>query len=127
MGYTPAFSPPLEMGGMGMTTQQQQQDEFHFDESAFEVAFASAEREISDFFAEPAPEMVEEKGKQKEQLQKENDDLARTAGQLLDSVQENTSTKFQNSTFLALMRKIRDHEVVVEDNDMVEARPYCVG
>ncbi|KAA8897224.1 hypothetical protein FN846DRAFT_261887 [Sphaerosporella brunnea] len=115
--------------GMGIQ-HTQQVEEFQFDESAFEKAFASVEKEVADFFAEPEPAApvpepfveAEDKGKQKEQLQKDSDELARTAGQLLDSVQENTSAKFQNSTFLALMRKIRDHEVVVEGNDMVEAK-----
>ena len=44
----------------------------------------------------------------------ESDDLARTAGQLLNSVKDNDSDKFQNSVFLQLMRQLRDKEVVVE-------------
>ncbi|KIV94664.1 hypothetical protein PV10_02408 [Exophiala mesophila] len=46
------------------------------------------------------------------------DELARTAGQLLTSVQHDTSTKFQNSSFLDLMRRIRDREVEVQNNDL---------
>ncbi|KIX06683.1 uncharacterized protein Z518_04659 [Rhinocladiella mackenziei CBS 650.93] len=46
------------------------------------------------------------------------DELARTAGQLLSSVQHDTSTKFQNSQFLDLMRRIRDREVEVQNNDL---------
>lgn len=46
------------------------------------------------------------------------DELARTAGQLLHSVQHDTSTKFQNSQFLDLMRKLRDREVEVANNDL---------
>lgn len=46
------------------------------------------------------------------------DELARTAGQLLTSVQHDTSTKFQNSNFLDLMRRIRDREVEVQNNDL---------
>jgi hypothetical protein len=126
-------SAPAQNGYMGMgmgTTVQQQQEEFMFDDSAFEQAFASAEREVADFFAErpettaPVPEpFVEEKEKGKEkEKEREGDELARTAGQLLDSVQENTSAKFRNSNFLALMRRIRDREVVVEGNDMVERK-----
>ncbi|KAI1619383.1 hypothetical protein EDD37DRAFT_216208 [Exophiala viscosa] len=46
------------------------------------------------------------------------DELARTAGQLLHNVQHDTSDKFQNSQFLDLMRKLRDREVEVQNNDL---------
>ncbi|TID21358.1 Serine/threonine-protein kinase [Venturia nashicola] len=49
-----------------------------------------------------------------------DEELARTAGALLDSVSHDTSTKFQESVFLRLMRKIRDHEVRVEGEHFVE-------
>ncbi|KAI9847746.1 MAG: hypothetical protein M1838_000791 [Thelocarpon superellum] len=47
------------------------------------------------------------------------DELARTAGELLDSVSDNISEKFQQSSFLALMRQLRDREVLVEGDRMV--------
>lgn len=47
------------------------------------------------------------------------DALARTAGQLLESVRNNTSEKFQNSQFLQLMRQFRDREVQVEGDKIV--------
>lgn len=46
--------------------------------------------------------------------QQESDDLAKTAGQLLNSVKDNHSDKFQQSVFLQLMRQLRDKEVVVQ-------------
>ncbi|KAF2842300.1 hypothetical protein M501DRAFT_405675 [Patellaria atrata CBS 101060] len=49
-----------------------------------------------------------------------HDELADTAARLLDSVADNTSKKFQESQFLGLMRKIRDKEVHVEDDNFVE-------
>ncbi|KAF9891283.1 hypothetical protein FE257_004847 [Aspergillus nanangensis] len=48
------------------------------------------------------------------------DELARTAGHLLDSVRHDQSQKFQNSNFLALMRRIRDREVQVEGDEFRE-------
>ena len=48
------------------------------------------------------------------------DELARTAGQLLDSVKFDQSQKFQESNFLALMRRLRDREVRVEGDKMVD-------
>lgn len=137
--YTPQFSGlGMEMGGMGMQQEPLQRaqgaQEFQFDESAFEQAFAEAAREVNagpsfdqtftpfePAFEHPTP-IVQDKGKEpeKESFIKDQDDLARTAGQLLDSVKSDTSTKFQNSNFLALMRRLRDHEVVVEGDKMVE-------
>src|SRR5947207_3376860 len=49
----------------------------------------------------------------------DSDALARTAGQLLDSVRHNQSQKFQESNFLALMRQLRDREVRVEGDKIV--------
>lgn len=52
--------------------------------------------------------------------QNDPDALARTAGQLLNSVKDNQSTKFQNSMFLELMRQLRDKEVMVEGDKIVD-------
>jgi hypothetical protein len=46
--------------------------------------------------------------------------MAATAGRLLERVADNTSEKFQNSQFLELMRRLRDREVRVEGDKMVE-------
>ncbi|PSK37499.1 hypothetical protein B9Z65_2241 [Elsinoe australis] len=67
------------------------------------------------------PEQAAQEQQRQEPIQHdENDDLARTAGQLLDKVKDNQSTKFQNSQFLDLMRRLRDREVRVEGDKMVE-------
>jgi|SRR5690242_3817442 len=70
----------------------------------------------------PQNELVEQEPKQQEQQPKMNDDdeMAATAGRLLDRVADNTSEKFQNSQFLELMRRLRDREVRVEGDKMVE-------
>lgn len=49
--------------------------------------------------------------------------LARTAGELLQNVSGDlqTNTKMRDSSFMSLMRKLRDREVVVEGDKMVEA------
>jgi hypothetical protein len=61
-------------------------------------------------------------GREQEQPQRNDDDdeMAATAGQLLNSVADNTSEKFQNSQFLELMRRLRDREVRVEGDKMVD-------
>jgi len=48
------------------------------------------------------------------------DELARTAGQLLDNVRHDQSLKFQQSSFLSLMRQLRDREVEVEGDKLVD-------
>jgi hypothetical protein len=55
-------------------------------------------------------------------LEENNPDaLARTAGQLLDSVRHDQSAKFQNSQFLELMRQFRDKEATVQGDRIVGA------
>jgi hypothetical protein len=49
-----------------------------------------------------------------------DEELARTAGHLLESVSHDTSQKFQESVFLQLMRRLRDKEVTVEGENFVE-------
>jgi hypothetical protein len=52
-----------------------------------------------------------------EQASRDHDELARTAGQLVHSVSGEKSSKFENSQFLSLMRKIRDRQVEVRGDD----------
>lgn len=53
------------------------------------------------------------------QLAVQHDELAQTAADLLDKVSHDQSEKFQNSTFLDLMRKLKNREVQVEGDQMV--------
>ncbi|KAJ5718113.1 hypothetical protein N7488_003759 [Penicillium malachiteum] len=48
------------------------------------------------------------------------DALAHTAGQLLEGISHETCDKFQQSNFLALMRRIRDREVEVQGDEFRE-------
>ena len=48
------------------------------------------------------------------------EELARTAGQLLENVKGDQSQKFQESNFLSLMRQLRDKEVRVEGEKLVD-------
>ena len=56
----------------------------------------------------------------------ENDQLARTAGELLEKLASNKTSKFQNSAFLSLMRRVRDKEVRVEGEDMIDVKHSMV-
>ncbi|KAI9262031.1 hypothetical protein BY458DRAFT_439385 [Sporodiniella umbellata] len=78
----------------------------------WENEFAEQESWASEFAKETEPVVV----------QHDNDALARTAGMLLDSVDIESNPKFKNSQFMNLMRRLRDSEVKVEGNTMVESK-----
>lgn len=60
------------------------------------------------------------KEEREKQARNEADELARTAGELLDNVKHDQSQKFRESNFLSLMRQLRDREVQVEGDKIVE-------
>ena len=72
---------------------------------------------------EPVQEEPQQEKKEQDQHSNDDDEMAETAARLLDSVADNTSEKFRQSTFLELMRRLRDREVRVEGDKMVEVSP----
>ncbi|TAQ83278.1 hypothetical protein B7494_g8399 [Chlorociboria aeruginascens] len=75
---------------------------------------ANLERLGADLILDPSEE------RQSGETRDDSDALAQTAGLLLDSVKDNQSSKFQNSQFLELMRQLRDREIAVEGDNLVE-------
>ena len=73
----------------------------------------------SDLILEEEDNRKSQPGKQPERSD-EADELARTAGTLLENVQHDRSQKFQQSSFLSLMRQLRDREVRVEGDKLVD-------
>ena len=115
-----ASSVPYEQ----QTIQQPVTHEQIFDDEAFELAFAEVENAVQPaLVVEPEP-IVEEEPKLSPQ--EEADRLAQTAGELFDRLQHerDTNEKFRNSTFMALMKKLRDREVIVSGNEMVETSTF---
>jgi len=55
------------------------------------------------------------------QPENEQDELARTAGMLLENIKHEQNPKFQQSQFMGLMKQLRDGEVIVEGHKMVES------
>ncbi|KAF1840998.1 uncharacterized protein K460DRAFT_295522 [Cucurbitaria berberidis CBS 394.84] len=84
------------------------------------------ELETAGYMRTPEHERVEEKTEEKTEQREEqtprndDDEMAETAGRLLERVADNTSEKFQNSQFLELMRRLRDREVRVQEDKIVE-------
>ncbi|PCH43796.1 TPR-like protein [Wolfiporia cocos MD-104 SS10] len=71
---------------------------------------------------------IEHQAEQAQQAQSQNqqheaDELARTAGRLIETVQHEQNPKFKNSEFMSLMRQLRDGEVVVDGDKMVPNDP----
>lgn len=129
--YSGDFDQSFQMGGgemyMGSGIQvgdaMQQNFSERFDDAAFERAFEDARVQLEESQRREAPVEVVEEKKEVKDKELDSDELARTAAQLLDSLSGNQSQKFQDSTFLALMRRLRDREVMVEGDKMVEVGP----
>lgn len=125
-----------------------------FDEEAFEKAFDAAKLELldqessvlhPDTIIEPQPaetmqgsedrihyrigsdRILDDSLQRKEERsnEQEADELAWTAGQLLDNVKHDQSTKFRESNFLSLMRQLRDKEVKVEGENIVDVSEFA--
>ncbi|TKY86347.1 hypothetical protein EX895_004496 [Sporisorium graminicola] len=79
--------------------------------------------EASSHHAEAAPKLTSD-AKPIEKVDyanpQERDELARTAGRLVSSVEHDQSTKFRQSNFLDLMRKIRDKQAGIQGDNIVE-------
>ncbi|EKM54509.1 uncharacterized protein PHACADRAFT_258401 [Phanerochaete carnosa HHB-10118-sp] len=84
------------------------------DESQWEQVFKSHEETVAVLRA--SQEVTQEHPAQRLD---NPDELARTAGSLIDAVRHEDNPKFQSSAFLGLMRQLRDREIVIEGNQMV--------
>jgi hypothetical protein len=86
--------------------------------------------EDAGYMQSPEPERVDQKPeeqKQEEPKGHDDDEMAATAGRLLERVADNTSEKFQNSQFLGLMRRLRDREVKVQVDKIVAVEQPAVS
>ena len=137
----PAYQPYLQHLQM---PQQQISQDMQISDTDFEAAFQDAlQHDIDQIQQEPkevynsngieiddipytkqvpigsdAINYVEQADRTHDQDAKDADDLARTAGELVNLVQHDQSDKMKNSQFLSLMRRIRDREVEVQNNDL---------
>ena len=75
--------------------------------------------DINNHFVAEDP-IVQEQQEPKQSSKEDDDALAATAQELLEKVEHNQTDKFRNSQFLGLMRRLRDREVKVEGDKMVE-------
>ena len=66
------------------------------------------------------PDNQTQQTQEKSQMRTDADELAKTAASLVDAVKEEQNPKFKNSEFMKLMRSLRDGEVVVDGDDLVQ-------
>ncbi|KAF9959867.1 hypothetical protein BGZ65_013030, partial [Modicella reniformis] len=125
-GWQAEFALEQQHGGLSHTLQPEQIEAF---ERAFEDAKKVSEWE-SEFQAEHAPKTwAEEFTAQDSSMtdQDSKDALAKTAGLLLESVDTQNNEKFKNSSFMQFMRRLRDQEVAIEGNKLVEQTAPVAG
>ncbi|CAK7211164.1 hypothetical protein SCUCBS95973_001040 [Sporothrix curviconia] len=61
-----------------------------------------------------------EEEKAQEAERRDQDDLARTAGQIIDTLDGHPNARFQESSFMRLMRRIHTREVTVKGDNLVD-------
>ncbi|KAF8904468.1 hypothetical protein CPB84DRAFT_1677396 [Gymnopilus junonius] len=108
---------PTFMPQMPMQHHIQPQVGLNSKEISWDEEFSAHELHVSSQ-STTVQEVVQE---QQQRPAGEADELARTAGQLLENLKHEQNPKFQNSQFMGLMRQLRDGEVIVEGNQMVES------
>ncbi|KAI8887626.1 TPR-like protein [Backusella circina FSU 941] len=84
----------------------------------WEQEFASAAQETSDWASEFQQEAATTT--KDNTAINDKDALAKTAAMLLDTVDVESNPKFKNSQFMHLMRRLRDSEVTVDGDKLVE-------
>ena len=116
---------------------EKQAEKVFYEEAAFESAFNAAKQEVQqseddarqqeiqiDTGIRIGSDRITDEAKKREEEGRGVDDaeeLAKTAGQLLENMKDEQSRKFQDSNFLSLMRQLRDKEVRLEGNGLVDA------
>ncbi|KAF9051151.1 TPR-like protein [Hymenopellis radicata] len=103
MTLRPSFVQPMPMHNQTILPKP--------DQLSWDREFATQEQSLSaslDQQVEPEASSIDQ------------DELARTAGMLLDTIRDEQNPKFKNSEFMGLMQQLRDREIIVEGNQMVE-------
>lgn len=107
MNQTPAYAPALHMQQQPVISNKRISWDREFNAQVLSLETSSTME-------------IEQKQEIYQQTPREQDDLARTAGMLLENIKNEQNPKFQKSQFLGLMKQLRDGEVVVDGNQMVE-------
>ena len=85
-------------------------------ELSWDKEFSAQEVQVASMIAE---QQTQKESEVIDKPQFEGDELARTAGMLVENLKHETNPKFQNSQFMSLMKQLRDGEVIVNGNQVV--------
>ncbi|KAL9711601.1 hypothetical protein Ac2012v2_004672 [Leucoagaricus gongylophorus] len=86
------------------------------DQLSWDKEFTAQEVQLASIIAE----QTQQESGVTNKTQFEGDELAKTAGVLIENLKHETNPKFQNSQFMSLMKQFRDGEVVVSGNQVVQ-------
>ena len=105
--------------------QQSEKEELQHDVADYQEVYAGLSPETENWMKESriGADRISEDAQTEEKNENnhdEADELARTAGQLLENIRGDQSQKFRESSFLSLMRQLRDREVRVEGDKLVD-------
>lgn len=110
---------------------QQSEESAHREETRLDAGLHDIKAQESEAWTDHSrigSDRILDEAQERREKGKEADDaeeLARTAGQLLENVKGDQSQKFQQSHFLSFMRQLRDKEVRVEGDKLVDVSiPY---
>ncbi|TPX48541.1 hypothetical protein SeMB42_g02961 [Synchytrium endobioticum] len=102
----------------------------HTEAAAFEQAFEQAQQSTweGEFAKQTRESWADEFVAQQEEVTVDSKDaLSKTAGMLLDIVANSTNPKFKQSKFLHFMERLRDQQVAIEGNKIVEQTAPFIG
>ena len=85
----------------------------------FEKRLMELREENAAHDSNPSAQQTQQPASKGAQQDLQADELARTAGQLLDNLKDEKSEKFRQSTFMQLMRRLRDKEAMIEGENIV--------
>ncbi|KAJ6625453.1 hypothetical protein B0H10DRAFT_2001373 [Mycena sp. CBHHK59/15] len=129
--WAPLFSPyaqrPMQQGFIPPMVMQTQQPANQHDQILWDREFSTQESFLASASALTAQRQDAPQSQATQQVSQDRDELARTAALLLETVQDAQNPKFQKSEFMGLMRGLRDREIVVEGNDMVQNTGQAAG
>ncbi|MCO5598712.1 hypothetical protein L7F22_052810 [Adiantum nelumboides] len=119
----PGFAPQEVHRPMStMQNVQQTGQSLASDTDQWNTAFSAIEQHQEPVPSAQISEIPEQNAEQAQRPidPNEADELAKTAGRLVSTVEHETNDKFKQSKFLNLMRKVRDRQAGIQGTDIVE-------
>lgn len=111
---------PHSMASAAQTTRVAGSSQRGSDDKVWTEAFTAYDRPQEETANAQPTQVIETPIERADMTPAEADELARTAGRLVSTVEHDQNDKFKQSNFLTLMRKIRDREAAVQGTDIVE-------